>query len=458
MDKVRKSVATPKSALLTLTPSEVNALCVPQSSQVYELFKKCALAVLTSGLQSDDPDFLSEHYADFDVRFERSDRGIALHLTNAPAEAYVDGELVAGLQEHLFAVLRDIIYVQNELQWPRSDDAFDSADATESVFKILRHANAVKRGRQHGLVVCWGGHSISREEYDYSKELGYELGLRGLDICTGCGIGAMKGPMKGATIAHSKQRIPNGRYIGLTEPGIIAAEAPNAIVNELIIMPDIEKRLEAFVRLAHAIIIFPGGAGTAEEILYLLSVLSAPQNQQQKLPVILTGPASGKAYFETIISFIANSLGEEYAERVEVRIDDAAHVAADIKKGVEAVFAYRDAVDDAQYFNWSMSIDTDLQQPFEATHEKMAALQLSGDLPAHVLARNLRSAFSGIVSGNVKKDGIERIRQHGPFQIHADAEIGRQLDELLAGFVADQRMRLPGTVYKPCYEIIRPRN
>jgi len=414
MDKVRKSVATPKSALLTLTPSEVNALCVPQSSQVYELFKKCALAVLTSGLQSDDPDFLSEHYADFDVRFERSDRGIALHLTNAPAEAYVDGELVAGLQEHLFAVLRDIIYVQNELQWPRSDDAFDSADATESVFKILRHANAVKRGRQHGLVVCWGGHSISREEYDYSKELGYELGLRGLDICTGC--------------------------------------------NELIIMPDIEKRLEAFVRLAHAIIIFPGGAGTAEEILYLLSVLSAPQNQQQKLPVILTGPASGKAYFETIISFIANSLGEEYAERVEVRIDDAAHVAADIKKGVEAVFAYRDAVDDAQYFNWSMSIDTDLQQPFEATHEKMAALQLSGDLPAHVLARNLRSAFSGIVSGNVKKDGIERIRQHGPFQIHADAEIGRQLDELLAGFVADQRMRLPGTVYKPCYEIIRPRN
>ena len=36
-----------------------------------------------------------------------------------------------------------------------------------------------------------------------------------------------------------------------------------AIVNELVIMPDIEKRLEAFVRLAHAVIVFPGGAGTA---------------------------------------------------------------------------------------------------------------------------------------------------------------------------------------------------
>ena len=49
----------------------------------------------------------------------------------------------------------------------------------------------------------------------------------------------MKGPMKGATIAHAKQRV-NGRYIGITEPGIIAAESPNPIVNKLIIMPDIE--------------------------------------------------------------------------------------------------------------------------------------------------------------------------------------------------------------------------
>ncbi len=77
------------------------------------------------------------------------------------------------------------------------------------------------------IVVCWGGHSISREEYEYTKESGYELGLRRLNVCTGCGAGAMKGPMKGATIGHAKQRIRNGRYIGLTEPGIIAAESPN---------------------------------------------------------------------------------------------------------------------------------------------------------------------------------------------------------------------------------------
>ena len=79
--------------------------------------------------------------------------------------------------------------------------------------------------------------------------------------------------MKGAAIAHAKQRLRSKRYIGITEPGIIAAESPNAIVNNLVIMPDIEKRLEAFVRTGHGIIVFPGGVGTAEEILYLLGIL-----------------------------------------------------------------------------------------------------------------------------------------------------------------------------------------
>jgi predicted Rossmann-fold nucleotide-binding protein len=111
------------------------------------------------------------------------------------------------------------------------------------VFHILRHAKSLRPNIKPNIVVCWGGHSIARHEYAYTKKVGYELGLRGLNICTGCGPGAMKGPMKGATIAHAKQRISDPRYIGITEPGIIAAESPNPIVSELITMPDIEKRL-----------------------------------------------------------------------------------------------------------------------------------------------------------------------------------------------------------------------
>src|SRR5476649_2501387 len=78
---------------------------------------------------------------------------------------------------------------------------------------ILRNARVLELQMRPNLVVCWGGHSIRRIEYDYTKKVGYELGLRGLDVCTGCGPGAMKGPMKGATIGHAKQRILHGRYL-----------------------------------------------------------------------------------------------------------------------------------------------------------------------------------------------------------------------------------------------------
>src|SRR4029079_9414142 len=122
--------------------------------------------------------------------------------------------------------------------------------------------------------------------------------------CAGCGPAAMKGPMKGATIGHAKQRIRDCSYIGVTEPGIIAAESPNPIVNQLVIMPDMEKRLEAFIRIGHGFVVFPGGVGTAEELLYLLGILMHPGNREIPCPLILTGPATSHAYFHEFVSFV----------------------------------------------------------------------------------------------------------------------------------------------------------
>ena len=224
------------------------------------------------------------------INLMQRNQGIKLRLENAPAAAFVDGRMIQGIREHLFAVLRDIIYTHNEIQGDPTFDLTIGEHVTSAVFHILRNARVLRPNVDPSIVVCWGGHSIGREEYDYTKEVGYQFGLRGLDVCTGCGPGAMKGPMKGATIGHSKQRKKNGRYIGISEPGIIAAESPNPIVKELVIMPDIEKRLEGFVRLGHGIVVFPGGAGTAEEILYLLGVLLNPRNAEIPFPLVFTGP------------------------------------------------------------------------------------------------------------------------------------------------------------------------
>ena len=127
-----------------------------------------------------------------------------------------------------------------------------------------------------------------------------------------------------------------GRYLGLTEPTIIAAESPNPICNELVILPDMEKRLEAFVRMAHTIIVFPGGVGTAEEILYLLGILLSPTNAQENLPLVFTGPASSKRYFERLHAFIGATLGPVAQRRYTVILGDPGAVAAEVTNGLEA--------------------------------------------------------------------------------------------------------------------------
>jgi hypothetical protein len=320
---------------------------------------------------------------------------------------------------------------------------------------MLRNAGILLPDANPRMVVCWGGHSISREEYDYTKEVGYQLGLRGLDTCTGCGPGAMKGPMKGATIGHAKQRIRDGQYLGITEPGIIAAESPNPIVNDLVILPDIEKRLESFVRVGHGIVVFPGGVGTAEEILYLLGILLHPDNEELPFPLIFTGPGSAADYFREIDAFLAATLGAQARQCYKIIIDDPVHVAREMKTGIHHVREFRKHHDDAYYFNWSLRVEHEFQQPFVPTHESMANLVLSRDLPQHALAANLRRAFSGIVAGNVKDVGIRAIEQYGHFEIRGDAGIMDPLDSLLKSFVAQQRMKLPVTEYVPCYRIIK---
>src|SRR5690606_21772687 len=231
-------------ALDVLSRQEVARLRDASAGGLHDLLRRCALAVLTSGSASDDPRAAQEMYPDFDIQVEQDDRGLRLDLHHAPAMAFVDGIIIRGVAELLFAVVRDIAYTAIELV----DDGRDletSDGITDAVFGLLRNARLLRPGDPN-LVVCWGGHSINRDEYTYTKEVGYQMGLRGLDICTGCGPGAMKGPMKRQPSAHAKQRKHDTRYIGITEPGIIAAESPNPIVDNLVIMPDIEKRLEAF--------------------------------------------------------------------------------------------------------------------------------------------------------------------------------------------------------------------
>jgi len=208
------------------------------------------------------------------------------------------------------------------------------------------------------------------------------------------------------------------------------------------------------IRLGHGIVIFPGGAGTAEEILYLLGILLDPANKKLPFPVVFTGPADSADYFQQIHEFIGATLGPAAQARYRVIIDDPAGVARAMVQGMAEVRDYRRQASDSYGFNWLLKIPLEFQRPFEVTHASMRALRLSLDQPVHERAANLRRAFSGIVAGNIKEYGVNAIEQYGPFELAGDPIIMEPLDKLLRSFVAQGRMKFTGAEYKPCYRLV----
>ena len=105
---------SPRGSLDQLSQLEVDRLKQGAKSELYQLYRSCSLAVLSSGLISDNAEALFEKFQSFDINVLQRERGIKLELINPPEKAFVDGKIIVGIQEHLFAVLRDIIYITNK--------------------------------------------------------------------------------------------------------------------------------------------------------------------------------------------------------------------------------------------------------------------------------------------------------------------------------------------------------
>ena len=452
-------VVWPSGSMALLTQMEADRISLKSQGELYDLYRNCSLAVLNSGNLTDNSKELLDNYQNFEIDVVRNERGLKLELINPPESAIVDGQVIKTLQRHLYAVLRDIVLVQSVKDalsglGPALEGIDHSALITNSIFQILRTAEAVRADVKPNIAVCWGGHSITKPEYDYAYKVGRALGLRGIDICTGCGPGIMEAPMRGSLEGHALQNnAACSERFGLTEPSIIAAEPPNPFVSNLVIMPDIEKRLEAFVRFGHVLIVFPGGPGTAEELLYILGIKLCHENRHNPIPLILTGNKDSAPYWEAINDFLVHCFGPEITRHYQIILNDPNEVARQVAEGLKTIYEHRTLIHESYCYNWSLFIPPELQFPFEVNHQNMAGLNLCQGQAPYKLAANLRRAFSGIVAGNVKEYGIQMVAQKGPFKLHGDQAIINFMGKLMTDFIEQGRILLSQREYVPCYEL-----
>lgn len=134
----------PEGSLEVLSQVEAEQLRSQGEGGLYPLLRRCILAVLNSGAETDDARAMLEKYCDFVVGFIQQDRGLKVSIQGAPSSAFVDGVMIRGIRELVFAVLRDIVFTNHEIMESGRFDLASSGSITNAVFHILRNAHLLK--------------------------------------------------------------------------------------------------------------------------------------------------------------------------------------------------------------------------------------------------------------------------------------------------------------------------
>ncbi|WP_027182815.1 pyrimidine/purine nucleotide monophosphate nucleosidase domain-containing protein [Desulfovibrio inopinatus] len=358
-----------------------------------------------------------------------------LALKHVPEDCLYDGKNVIWESiEQISSLLRDMVMAP-----PFPDPQSDSAVISAAIKRFVEHAGFLYRGERGLVTFTWGGHRITREEYDFAKEVAYWLALFIPDIetITGCGAGIMKAPFKGSQGAYGKQRTierfgPRD-FIGFTEKNILAAEPPNEVVNRFLVFPNIEYRMEAFIRGAHRGRVHPGGVGTLEEILTMLAVLSQPENQGMPYAFDLV-EREGGSYFKTLDGYLKLCL----KDRVEGLYN--------IHRGAPTLYAQSMAEQTRTQntkFLWNdeLVFDSRLQHPFKVTFESMENnIWLSRDQSPLDLLIHMRRVFSAIVHLAIKDpDMLLSWKDERP-RLSGDRDIVKATYDLIQALVAQRRI------------------
>jgi hypothetical protein len=109
-------ITSENTCLESLSPFEIDALFEKSRDDVRTMLKRCVLAVLNSGEETDDVKSIMARYADFSIDVLKTAGGIELSLKNAPRKAFVVyaqpvgkrivnvPKMIEGLRQHVFAV------------------------------------------------------------------------------------------------------------------------------------------------------------------------------------------------------------------------------------------------------------------------------------------------------------------------------------------------------------------
>ncbi|MBN8215465.1 MAG: DUF3412 domain-containing protein [Spirochaetes bacterium] len=398
--------------------------------------------------------YLETHDPNFDLELRGRRSTLRVVIKGVPETKLVNGRLIRQKELQIMAGIRDLLFSRLVPMEGASSEAI-----TEHVFNFVRNAGLLTpldyANNPYGRVMIQGGHHIPHEESVHHKRLGFGMGLLGLEGVTGSGPGSMEDPFKGALRGSTMMHLPR-KFIGITEDGIISGEPCNDYIDHLIVFPDIEKRLEAFVRMSRAGLMVPGGVGTLEEILTILWIKTHPRNQGLHFPLYFCQPVQSGAYFKSILEFLELCFGVDFIEAGHLRYfvsDGLAKDKTELDPRRVAFELWNEMEENAErskresgggpetwgaLWNWDLYFPESLQKPLAITHPFVESLRFERGMPMEDLFFSLRSLCSALVETNVRDRTL--LDRKGPFRVKGDPTILQAVDVLFQGFARDKRM------------------
>ena len=176
----------------------------------------------------------------------------------------------------------------------------------------------------HNNITVFGSARVKDTDplYQQAYELGKALSDAGYNVFTGAGPGIMKATNKGAYEGKSKSI---GLNIDLPQEQYI-----NPYLDEVITFEYFFSRKVMLVKNASACVCFPGGYGTADELMEVLTLL---QTQKMKpIPLILYGSSFWKpllSWFEQLVDMAY--VNREHLELINV-VDSIDEIVSIVKE------------------------------------------------------------------------------------------------------------------------------
>jgi uncharacterized protein (TIGR00730 family) len=187
-----------------------------------------------------------------------------------------------------------------------------------------RSADSDRRVRRSVCVFCSSAGGLPEEYRRAARDLGAELAGRGHRLVYGGGNVGLMGEIARSVHAHG------GTVIGVIPQGLVDRELAYDPADELLVTETLRERKAEMDARADAFVALPGGFGTLEE---LLEVLTLRQLRLHDRPIVLVNVAG---YWDPFLAMVEEMVAQGFAPLGEGTLFQVAKTAAEAVDLAEA--------------------------------------------------------------------------------------------------------------------------